>query len=229
MNQQPSNRRGHFWSIILALIIGLIGTAWSLHHPREAQPEQPGLPQAGEGLTVCLLPAGEGQCVLATCDGDALLLDAGDAAFGQTAADFLRAQKVQRLDLLVCSRVDDAFSGGLATIVQNYPVKTVWDAGIVSSQMTPGYEAFTRAVEAAGKTHVPPGDGETFALGEAVVTARFADQNALLLELTYGDTTCVIGGALSRADSLQPQSDTDVTVYVSDGTQLVCLNDADAG
>ena len=40
------------------------------------------------------------------------------------------------------SRPDDAFSGGLATIVQNYPVKTVWNAGVHSSQMTPGEEAF---------------------------------------------------------------------------------------
>ena len=56
MNQQQSNKRGHFYSIILALIIGLIGTAWSLHHPRQA-PEQPQLPQAGEGLTIYMLPS----------------------------------------------------------------------------------------------------------------------------------------------------------------------------
>ena len=94
MNQQQSNKRGHFYSIILALIIGLIGTFWSLHHPRP-QPDQPQLPQAGEGLTIYMLPAGEGQCILMTCGGDTLLLDGGSEAFGQTAADFLRSQKVR--------------------------------------------------------------------------------------------------------------------------------------
>ena len=222
MNQPESNRRGHFWSIILALIIGLIGTFWSLHHPRTEQPEQPVLPQAGEGLTVYLLPAGEGQCVLATCDGDALLLDGGSADFGQTASDYLRAQKVKRLDLLVSSRVDDAFSGGLATIVQNFPVKTVWNATVYSSQMTAGEEAFYAALTAAGKEFSIPKDGETFALGSAEVKAIMQNQNGLALELTYGDTSCAIGGA----DSLAPKSEKDVTVYVSDGTQLVCLNDA---
>ena len=222
MNQPESNRRGHFWSIILALIIGLIGTFWSLHHPRTAQPEQPALPQAGTGLTVYLLPAGEGQCVLATCDGDALLLDGGSADFGQTAADYLRAQKVKRLDLLVSTRVDDAYSGGLAAIVQNFPVKTVWNATVYSSQMTAGEDAFYAALTAAGKEFSIPKDGETLALGSAEVKAVMTKQNVLMLELTYGDTSCTIGGA----DSLASKSEKDVTVYVSDGEQLVCLNDA---
>lgn len=224
MNQQPqSNRRGHFWSIILALIIGLIGTFWSLHHPRTEQPEQPSLPQAGEGLTVYLLPAGEGQCVLATCGGDAMLLDGGSADFGQTASDYLRAQKVKRLDLLISSRVDDAYSGGLATIVQNFPVKTVWNFGVHSSQMTTGEEAFEAALTTAGKEFTLPKDGETFALGSAEVRAVMTKQSPLQLELTYGDTACTVGGA----DSLAVKSEKDVTVYVSDGSQLVCLNDSD--
>ncbi len=226
MNQPESNRRGHFWSIILALIIGLIGTFWSLHHPRTAQPEQPALPQAGEGLTVYLLPAGEGQCVLATCDGDALLLDGGSAEFSQTACDYLRAQKVKRLDLLISSRTDDAYSGGLAAIVQNFPVKTVWNFGVVSSQMTAGEEAFEAALTAAGKEFTLPKEGETFALGSAEVEVVMTNQSVPMLELTYGDTSCIIGGVLDRADSLAPKSDKDVTVYVSDGTQMVCLNDA---
>ena len=219
MNQQQSNRRGHFYSILLALIIGLIGTFWSLHHPRAAQPEQPQLPQVGEGLTVYFLPAGEGQCVLVTCEGDTLLLDGGSDAFGQTAADFLRSQKVRRLDLLVSSRADAAYSGGLAALVTNCPVKTVW-----ASEAPSG--AFADARKAAGKTAVTPADGETFALGGAVMTARVTDLGVLLLEFDYGETHGMIGGALDRADSLYPVLQDDVTVWVSDGAQLVCLTEA---
>ena len=228
MNEQPqSNRRGHFWSIVLALIIGLIGTAWSLKHPRTEQPEQPSLPQIGEGLTVHFLPAGEGQCVLITCEGDALLLDAGPKTFGQTAVDYLHAQNVKDLDLLISSRVDDACSGGLAAVVWNFPVSTVWNAHVYSSQMTEGEEAFEKALTAAGKSYTIPQDGETFSLGSAEIRALMpkAGQNAFLLEFTYGETSGVLGAALSRADSLQPRSDTDPTVYVSDGQQIVCVTD----
>ena len=218
MNQQQSNKRGHFYSIILALIIGLIGTAWSLHHPRP-QPDQPQLPQAGEGLTIYMLPADDGQCILMTCDGDTLLLDGGAESFGQTAADFLRSQKVRRLDLVVSSRADADFSGGLAALVTNYPAKTVW-----ASAEPDG--AFASALKTAGRTAAIPADGETFSLGDAVITARVTDLNVLLLEFTYGETSGIVGGMLDRADSLQPVLPDDVTVYVSDGEQIHCLTEA---
>ena len=214
MNQQQSNKRGHFYSIILALIIGLIGTFWSLHHPRP-QPDQPQLPQAGEGLSIYMIPAGEGQCVLMTCGGDTLLLDGGSEAFGQTASDFLRSQKVRQIDLLVSSRGDADYSGGLAALVTNFPAKTVW-----ASAEPEG--AFAAALRTAGRTAVTPADGETFSLGDAVITARVTDQGVLTLEFTYGGTE----GAVGSADGLQPVLSDDVTVYVSDGEQIHCLTEA---
>ena len=218
MNQQQSNKRGHFYSIILALIIGLIGTFWSLHHPRP-QPEQPQLPQAGEGLTVYMLPAGEGQCILMTCGGDTLLLDGGPESFGQTAVDFLRSQKVKRIDLLVSSREDAEYSGGLAALVTNYPAKTVWTTAEPDG-------AFASALKTAGRSAVTPADGETCSLGDAVITARVTELGVLLLEFDFGETHGVVGGVLDRADSLQPVVSDDVTVYVSDGEQIHCLTES---
>ena len=218
MNQQQSNKRGHFYSIILALIIGLIGTFWSLHHPRP-QPDQPQLPQAGEGLTIYMLPAGDGQCILMTCGGDTLLLDGGSEAFGQTAADFLRSQKVKRIDLLVSSRTDADYSGGLAVLVTNFPAKTVW------ASTEPG-GAFASALSTAGRTAATPSDGETFNLGDAIITARVTDPNALSLEFTYGETSGVVGFAPDQEDALQPVLSDDVTVYVSDGEQIHCLTES---
>ena len=218
MNQQQSNKRGHFYSIILALIIGLIGTFWSLHHPRP-QPDQPQLPQAGEGLTIYMLPAGDGQCILMTCGGDTLLLDGGSEAFGQTAADFLRSQKVKRIDLLVSSRTDADYSGGLAVLVTNFPAKTVWAS-------TEPEGAFASALSTAGRTAATPSDGETFNLGDAIITARVTDPNALSLEFSYGETSGVVGFAPDQEDALQPVLQDDVTVYVSDGEQIYCLTEA---
>ena len=218
MNQQQSNKRGHFYSIILALIIGLIGTAWSLHHPRP-QPEQAQLPQAGEGLSIYMLPAGEGQCVLMTCGGDTLLLDGGAESFGQTAADFLRSQKVRRIDLLVSTQTGESYIGGLPTIVKNFPVKNLW-----VSQQPNG--TFADALNAAGIHPYAPSDGDTFSLGDAVITARDAGYgNLYVLEFTYGETSGVVGAVLDRADSLQPVLSDDVTVYVSDGEQIYCLTE----
>ena len=218
MNQQQSNKRGHFYSIILALIIGLIGTFWSLHHPRP-QPDQPQLPQAGEGLTIYMLPAGDGQCILMTCGGDTLLLDGGSEAFGQTAADFLRSQKVKRIDLLVSSRTDADYSGGLAVLVTNFPAKTVW-----ASAEPEG--AFASALSTAGRTAATPSDGETFNLGDAIITAYVTDPNALSLEFSYGETSGVVGFAPDQDDALQPVLSDDVTVYVSDGEQIHCLTES---
>ena len=217
MNQQQSNKRGHFYSIILALIIGLIGTFWSLHHPRP-QPGQPQLPQAGEGLTIYMLPAGDGQCILMTCDGDTLLLDGGAESFGQTAADFLRSQKVKRIDLLVSSSAGENYIGGLPTIVKNFPVRNVWNSGEMN-------DAFQDALQTAGLVPFAASASVSFELGDAVITPRFVYGPYFCLEFTYGETSGIVGGMLDRADSLQPVLSDDVTVYVSDGEQIYCLTE----
>jgi hypothetical protein len=219
MNQQQSNKRGHFYSIILALIIGLIGTFWSLHHPRP-QPDQPQLPQAGEGLSIYMLPAGEGQCILMTCGGDTLLLDGGSESFGQTAADFLRSQKVRQIDLLVSSSADENYIGGLPTIIKNFPVRNVWSDGEMN-------DAFHDALQTAGIVGIVPTDGVTFELGDAVITPRFVYGPYFCLEFRYGETSGVVGFAPDQDDALEPVLSDDVTVYVSDGEQLVCLTEAE--
>ena len=219
MNQQQSNKRGHFYSIILALIIGLIGTFWSLHHPRP-QPDQPQLPQAGEGLSIYMLPAGEGQCILMTCGGDTLLLDGGSESFGQTASDFLRSQKVRRIDLLVSSSAGENYIGGLPTIVKNFPVRNVWNSGETS-------DAFQDALRAAGLVPFGASDSVSFELGDAVITPRFVYGPYFCLEFTYGETSGVVGFAPDQDDALEPVLSDDVTVYVSDGEQLVCLTEAE--
>ena len=218
MNQQQSNKRGHFYSIILALIIGLIGTFWSLHHPRP-QPDQPQLPQAGEGLSIYMLPAGEGQCILMTCGGDTLLLDGGSESFGQTASDFLRSQKVRRIDLLVSSSAGENYIGGLPTIVKNFPVRNVWNSGETS-------DAFQDALRAAGLVPFGASDSVSFELGDAVITPRFVYGPFFCLEFSYGDTSGVVGFAPDQDDALQPVLSDDVTVYVSDGEQIHCLTES---
>ena len=218
MNQQQSNKRGHFYSIILALIIGLIGTAWSLHHPRP-EPEQAQLPQAGEGLSIYMLPAGDGQCILMTCGGDTLLLDGGSEAFGQTAADFLRSQKVKRIDLLVSSSAGENYIGGLPTIVKNFPVRNVWNSGEMN-------DAFQDALQTAGLVPFAASASVSFELGDAVITPRFVYGPYFCLEFTYGETSGAVGFAPDQEDALQPVLSDDVTVYVSDGEQIHCLTES---
>lgn len=208
MNEQQSNRRGHIWSIVLALIIGLIGTWWSLSHPKQPlAPEDSPMPQAGEGLTVYLLPE---DCILATCGGQTLVINGGSAGFGQTAADYLRALKVQRIDLLVSSRTAPAAIGGLPAIVQNFPVKTVW-----ASETPAG--AFAAALADAGKTAVVPTENDAFELGGAAITVQ-READDLFVDFQYGETE-------GRFAQLQRVTGNDVTVYVSDGTDVIGLTE----
>ena len=58
-------------------------------------------------------------------------------------------QKVKRIDLLVSSRTDADYSGGLAVLVTNFPAKTVW-----ASAEPEG--AFASALSTAGSTAATP-------------------------------------------------------------------------
>ena len=166
-----------------------------------------------------MLPAGDGQCILMTCGGDTLLLDGGSETFGQTAADFLRSQKVKRIDLLVSSSAGEKYIGGLPTIVKNFPVRNVWNSGEMN-------DAFQDALQTAGLVPFAASASVSFELGDAVITPRFVYGPYFCLEFTYGETSGVVGFAPDQEDALQPVVSDDVTVYVSDGEQIHCLTES---
>ena len=76
-----------------------------------------------DGLTLQVLPAEQGDCLLLTCyagDGEHhILIDAGVPATGALLAERLRHCNVRRLDLLVVSHIDTDHIGGMVRLLRD--------------------------------------------------------------------------------------------------------------
>ncbi len=192
---QGSNTRGHLIAIVMALIIGVIGTLYGLNHPRPA-------PISGDGLTVHYIDVGQGDSALVTCDGETMLIDGGGKGAGGTVTEYLQAQGVQSLDVLVATHPHLDHCGGLDTVVVNVPVKTIYSP--VTESDNAAFTEFADAVVTAGATITVPEANSTFPLGGATVTVlgplgdyeRFDNVNnqSIVLRIDYGETSFLFPG-----------------------------------
>ena len=223
-NRTESNRRGHIAAIIMALIIGMLGTLWSLNNQKlkdsEAVIPSPGI---GTGLTVHFIDVGQGDSILLTCGKQSMLVDAGSEQAGQTVVDYLRRQSVTVLDYLVSTHPHRDHCGGLAAVVQNFTVRTAYSP--VTESDSEYFAAFAKAAKTAKLNITVPAAGDTFPLGAAKVTVLGpvgdyesldnVNDMSLVLRVDYGETSFLLTGDMEYGEEtalLNAGADVDCTV-----------------
>lgn len=84
--------------------------------------------QAPEGaVDIWVLDVGQGDCAfLRAPDGATMLIDAGDADHRGAVLAFLRAQKVEKLDVVVATHPHSDHIGGMAAVIRQYPIGAFW-------------------------------------------------------------------------------------------------------
>ena len=202
-NQNQSNRRGHIAAIIMALIIGILGTMWNLNNQklRDSETVIPS-PAVGTGLTVHFIDVGQGDSILLTCGKQTMLVDAGSETAGDDVVDYLRAQGVTKIDYLVSTHPHRDHCGGLAEVVQNYPVKAALSP--VTESENEYFSAFTAAAAKAKLNITVPAADDTFTIGDATVTVLGprgdyesldnVNNMSLVLRVEYGATAFLLTG-----------------------------------
>lgn len=63
-------------------------------------------------MEVHFIDVGQGDSTLITCDGHAMLIDAGDYSKGTAIQNYLQKQKVTKLDYLILTHPDSTISAG---------------------------------------------------------------------------------------------------------------------
>ena len=223
-NQTESNRRGHVAAIVMALIIGILGTLWNLNNQKLKDSEAviPS-PAIGSGLTVHFIDVGQGDSILLTCGKQYMLVDAGGEQAGQTVVDYLHRQSVTTLDYLVSTHPHRDHCGGLATVVQNFSVRTAYSP--VTESDNEYFTAFAAAAKTAKVRITVPAAGDTFPLGSATVTVLGplgdyesldnVNDMSLVLRVEYGDTSFLLTGDMEYGEEtslLNAGADVDCTV-----------------
>lgn len=171
-------------------------------------------------MEVHFIDVGQGDATLIICDGEAMLIDAGENNMGTTVQMYLQKQGVEKLAYAIGTHPDSDHIGGLDVII------TKFDCGMV---MMPDYEKKTATyrdvVEAAEyKSYkiVAPEVGDTYTLGGATFMIiapndNYKDSNnsSIGILLSHGENRFLFtGDAEEEAETDILQNGIDITADV---------------
>lgn len=165
--------------------------------PEEAKPRG----QEAARVSVHIIDVGQGDSILVQTEDSNVLIDAGPADAAQAVVRYLRAQGVERLDLVIATHPHADHIGGMAEVVKRFPVERliapeVADAGGYS------YEKLLEAVLAKGLRLTRPHPGDVYDLGGASLTllgpveqdAANVNNNSVVARVTCGQTSFLLTG-----------------------------------
>lgn len=129
--------------------------------PEDTEPEE-------TELTVHYLDVGQGDCMLLACDGEYMLIDAGDNSEGTAVQNYLTKQGVDRLRYVIGTHPDADHVGGLDVVLYKFDCETVMLPDV--SKDTKTYRDVLDTMDRKGYRNTLPEAGQEFLLGGAVCT-----------------------------------------------------------
>ena len=201
---------------LLALLIVLAAVALLIWQSAEDRKNTVTVPM--DGLYVHYIDVGQGDSELVCCNGEYMLIDAGEPDASDAVLEYLDALGIDRLNYLVCTHGHSDHCGGLDAVVESLEVETVFTSPYAGD--SPSYEIFTDAVYDAGLELTVPVLGESYRLGEASFSFigpledyDNLNDDSLVMRLEYGDTSFLFTGDMTS------KAEKDL---INDGADLRC-------
>ena len=162
MAAKKSSKRNN--SILAFLLAGvLMLAAWAWH----TNSEEPAALAAGE-IAVHFIDVGQGDCALVAAQGRYMLIDGGERGNEDRVVKYLREQGVERLDYVVATHPHSDHIGGMADIIIRMEIGDMLMPNVQHNTQT--FENMLDAIIARNVPVYSPTPGDTFMLGDALVT-----------------------------------------------------------
>ncbi len=169
---------------------------------------------------VHFLDVGQGDCALVLCDGQAMLIDGGEASESNKVYAYLQNHGVDHLDYIIATHAHSDHVGGLSAAL-NYA--TVDHALCpVTDYDSKAFRSFIKYLKKQNISITVPKDGDKFNIGSAKVyvfgpVKDYDEVNdaSIVLKVVYGKTSFLFTGDAERiaeADILARGYDLSATV-----------------
>lgn len=150
-------------------------------------------------FAIYFFDVGQADSALVVCDGEAMLIDGGNAADGDDVVASVSALGISALDVVISTHSDEDHLGGLPAVLEAFPVAALYEDGNPAD--TKIYRRFCDAAADRGLTPIDPAPGDSFALGGAEVTflgpitlSSDPNTNSVVLRIDYGETSYLFTG-----------------------------------
>ena len=216
-------------SILAALILAVAGSLCFYFNPSLLDGVENTLGSSStvqEGnFTVYYADVGQGDCSLVICDGETMLIDAGENGYEQAVLKLLDSQGVDTLDYAVATHPHSDHIGGMAEVLETFGANTFILPDVSRDYIT-AEKTYSNMINAAKNCNAKienPIVGDSFNLGSAKVEIEGPismdgtelNNYSLVIKITYGDTKFLFCGdaeADEENEILEFGSDVDADV-----------------
>lgn len=171
--------------LCLALILSFVGCS--------AAPKEPAQVPEGSSFQVHFIDVGQADAALVLCDGEALLIDGGNAEDSNLMYTYLKKQGITHLDYVIGTHAHEDHIGGLAGALNYAAAEKVYCP--VTDYDSKAFQNFKKAAQNRDCDLTVPEVGETFSLGSsncqilAVNTESDTNNTSIVLRITYGEVS----------------------------------------
>lgn len=119
-------------------------------------------------MEVHFLDVGQADCILVSCEGHFMLVDAGNNEDGETIISYLKNQGVSRLDYVIATHPHEDHIGSLDAVINNFEITNLLMPS--KAHTTATFEDVVTAIENHDLSITTPIPGDTYALGSGEFT-----------------------------------------------------------
>lgn len=164
-------------------------------------------PSPGSQLKVFFLNVGQGDSILLQNGDASMLVDAGPSESGKTIVNFIKGQKISKLNYIVASHPHEDHIGGMVEVLKSYKPGTYIDNGETTTTKT--YKDLMKKLVADKTPYSSVKAGKTFSLGDSKVEVLGPskltgdlNQDSVVLRVTKNEVSFLLTGDSEDASGL---------------------------